>query len=61
VTGDLVFWKGTERLSNWVIIPMHKQGDRSECTNYGDISLLSLPGKVFLESALENDELKLFK
>jgi len=29
-----------------LIIPIHK-GDRSECTNYRGISLLSLPGRVY--------------
>jgi len=29
------------------IIPLHTMGDRSECTNYWGISLLSLPGKVY--------------
>jgi len=28
-----------------VIVPTHKKGDRSECTNYRDISLLSLQEK----------------
>jgi len=30
-----------------VIIPIHRKGDRNECTNYWGISLLSLPGKVY--------------
>ena len=30
-----------------LINPIHKNGDRSECTNYRGISLLSRPGKVY--------------
>ena len=30
-----------------VVILIHKKGDRSECTNYRGIFLLSLPGKVY--------------
>ena len=30
-----------------VIIPVHKKGDRSECTNYRSIFLLSLPWKAY--------------
>ena len=32
---------------DWVIVPIHNKGDRSECTNYRGISLLSLPGKLY--------------
>jgi len=31
---------------NGVISPIHAKGDRSECTNFMGISLLSLTGKV---------------
>jgi len=44
-----VVWCSGKAPKDWqtrVIIPMHKKGDRSECTNYRGISLLSLPGKV---------------
>jgi len=42
-------WCSERALKDWqteVTIPMHKQEDRSECTNYQRISLPSLPGKV---------------
>ena len=32
-----------------VIIPIFKKGDRKQCTNYRGISLLSLPGKVYVK------------
>jgi len=35
----------------------YKKGDRSECTNYPGISLLSLPGKLYAKW-LENDSAK---
>src|SRR6218665_2219704 len=30
-----------------IIVPLHKKGDRALCSNYREISLLSVPGKVF--------------
>ena len=33
---------------NGVISAIHAQVDRSECTNFMGISLLSLPGKVYV-------------
>ena len=31
-----------------IIVPKYKdKGDRSECKNYGGVSLLSMPGKVY--------------
>ena len=38
--------KTPKDLQTGVIIPIHKKGDRKECTNYRGISLLSLPEKV---------------
>jgi len=38
--------RGSKDWQTWVIILMHEIGDRSECTNYRDVSLLSLPGTV---------------
>ena len=32
-----------------LIIPIHGKGDRSECTNYWGISVLNLPGKVYVK------------
>ena len=34
------------RMIRNLIIPIHKMGGRSECTNYRSISLLRLPGRV---------------
>ena len=39
-----------QNFRNWqtgVIIPIFKKGDCKQCTNYREISLLSLPGKVY--------------
>ena len=30
-----------------VMIPIHKKGDNRKCTNYRDISLISVPDKVY--------------
>ena len=43
---------GTEQAPNqWqtrvIIIPIHKKEDKSKCTNYRGISLISVPGKVY--------------
>ena len=45
-----VAWKTDEVTKEWqtsVLIPIHKKGDKKKCTNYRDISLLSLPEKVY--------------
>ena len=45
-----VVWKLGKTPRDWqtcVIIPIYKRGDRKECTNYQEISLLSLPGKAY--------------
>ena len=45
-----VAWKFGKTPRDWqtgVIIPIFKKGDRKQCTNYREISLLSLPGKVY--------------
>ena len=45
-----VAWKLGKTPRDWqtgVIIPIFKKGDRKLCTNYREISLLSLPGKVY--------------
>ena len=44
-----VTWKTGEVPKQWqtsVLIRIHKKGDKKECTNYKDISLLCLLGKV---------------
>lgn len=57
---SVVFWKDTERLTNWGDHPIHKKGDRSECINHLGISLLSLPRKVYAKclEALKKDDAK---
>ena len=46
----LVFWKSTERLTNWGDHPTHKKGNRSEWASlYRSISLFNLQGKVFVK------------
>jgi len=42
VSSGMAFWKGHREIGKF-IISIHKKGDRSEWTNYHDISLLSLP------------------
>ena len=45
-----VAWRYGKAPRDWqsgVVIPVHKKGDKKECTNYRGISLLSLPGKVY--------------
>lgn len=40
-------WRAGRALQEWkdsTLVPLHK--DRKECTNYREISLLSIPGKV---------------
>ena len=58
VSSGLVFWKGTERLANLVIIPIHKKGDRRKYTNYMGICLASL--EKCLSSAFKKDAAKYF-
>ena len=44
-----VAWKFGQTPRDWqtgVIIPIFNKGDRKQCTNYREISFLSLPGKV---------------
>ena len=47
VSCALVFWKGMESLGNFGIIPVHKNVDKSECTNYRGIYLLCFHGKMY--------------
>ena len=45
-----VAWKLRKTPKYWqigVIIFIYKKGDRKKCANYREISLLSLPGKVY--------------
>ena len=65
-----VAWKFGKTPRDWqtgVIIPIFKKRDRKQCTNYREISLLSLPCKVYakrlerksrdtVESKLENGQ-----
>ena len=52
-----LIWNTEEIPENWrrgIILPLYKgKGDRSECGNYRDIILLSVPGKVFARVLLE--------
>ena len=50
VSMGMVFWKGTERLSNRVDYPHTQNGIQEECTNYWDIYLLRLSGIVYFKS-----------
>jgi len=50
-------WCSGRALKGWqtgVIIPVHKKGDGSECTNYRGISLRTLPGKVYAKCLEKN-------
>ena len=50
VSGGLVIWKKTLKdCQTDTIIPIYKKGDRKEYTNYLEISLLNLPGKVYVK------------
>ena len=52
-----VAWKFGKTPRNWqtgTIIPIFKKGDLKQCTNYGEISLLSLPGKVYAKCLKKN-------
>ncbi|XP_052236121.1 uncharacterized protein LOC127847929 [Dreissena polymorpha] len=43
-------WEETENPSEWkegYLIKLRKKGDLSSCSNYREISLLSIPGKLF--------------
>lgn len=45
-----VAWKAGYVPEDWrkaLVIPVHKKGSKTQCTNYRGISLLSIPGKVY--------------
>ena len=45
-----VTWKFGKTPRDWqtvVSIPIFKKGDRKQCTNYREISILNLPAKVY--------------
>ncbi|KAK3536657.1 hypothetical protein QTP86_015466, partial [Hemibagrus guttatus] len=46
---NIAWWSGTVPLgwTTGVVIPLFKKGDRRVCSNYREITLLSLPGKVY--------------
>ena len=52
-TGDLQYGVGDRNSpKDWkraMIVPNHKKGSRKMCRNYRLISLLSIPGKVFVK------------
>ena len=43
------FGKTSRELQTGVIISIFKKGDRKQCTYYREISLLSLPGKLYVK------------
>jgi hypothetical protein len=46
-------WSKEELLEQWtesLILPVHKNGDKTDCNNYRGISLLSIPHKKYLIS-----------
>ena len=45
----LKFGKTSRDWQTGVIIPIFKKGDRKQCTNCRGISLLNLPGKVYVK------------
>ena len=55
VSDDVKLGKTPEDWQIGVFIPLHKKGDHEECTNYQVISLLSIPGKVDMPSALKGN------
>src|SRR5699024_7177242 len=45
-----VAWDSGEVPDDWrtgVVVPIFKKGDKTECSNYRGITLLSLPGKIY--------------
>ncbi len=44
-------WEQSKMLKDWrkaITVPLYKgKGNRDECSNYRDISLLSVPGKIY--------------
>ena len=43
---------------NATILPIHRKGSRMVCTNYGEISVMSIVGKVF--ARVLNERVKLW-
>ncbi|VDP54865.1 unnamed protein product [Schistosoma mattheei] len=51
-------WEAEQVLTNWKeghLIKIPKKRDLSKCENYGEITLLSIPGKVFNSVAEPNE------
>jgi len=55
----LVLRKGIEDWQTGVINPIYKKGYMNECTNYRDIFLFELPGKVYVMSLVKEPRKKL--
>jgi hypothetical protein len=43
----------SETWNETIIIPLHKKGDKTECSNYKGISLLNSVYKVFFQNSIK--------